>query len=320
MVPLIQLSKVEKSYVSQKRAFRCNDLSFEKGKKVAIAGATGSGKSTLLRIIGGLEKPEKGSVFFKDESVYPKLDRLIPGHPDMSYLSQMNELSKFIPVEEFLDTYTYGVENIERIARLCGIDHLLEKDTRALSGGERQRVALAKVLLTEPEVLLLDEPFSSLDPHHKKLMKEAVNNIEQAIDATVIIVSHDPIDVLSWADEILVMKSGEVIQRGRPKDIYFQPLNAYVAGLFGLFLEISKRRWLNGNSTEEMIFIRPEQFEIVKENQGVKGQIKHVTFKGSHDLLTIESENGMVQTLSPVDKYEKGKEVFIKFNQYSVHS
>lgn len=316
---LISLSQVEKSYASQKLAFHCDKLSFDKGKKVAIAGATGSGKSTLLRIIGGLEKPDKGSVIFKAESVYPKLDRLIPGHPEMSYLSQLNELTKFIDVGEFLDSYTYGIESIERIAKLCGIDHLLEMNTQALSGGEKQRVALAKVLLTEPEVLLLDEPFSSLDPHHKKLMKEAVNNIEQAIDATVIIVSHDPVDVLSWADEILVMKSGEVIQRGSPKDIYFLPSNTYVAGLFGLFIEVSKDHWYNRDCREEKILIRPEQFELT-ENRGVKGEIKHVTFNGSYDLLTIESEKGVIQSLGPVDKHHEGDIVYIKFNPYSVHS
>ncbi|WP_462249558.1 ATP-binding cassette domain-containing protein [Ekhidna sp.] len=309
---LISLQNIKKSYSADYEALSFEKLSINKSSKIGIAGSTGSGKSTLLKVISGLAKPEDGIVLYNDENVYPKLDRLIPGHPQMAYLSQVFELTKFVSVFDFLDVYAHNEDDVTSISSLCRIDHLLSKGTLELSGGEKQRVALAKVLLQEPEVLLLDEPFSSLDPHHKSLMKEAVNNIEKAIDATVLIVSHDPIDILPWADEILVMKSGMLEQKGSPKEIYYQPINTYVAGLFGEYIEIQMSQWVESEDHLSLI-VRPEQFSIVN-SEGYSAEVLDVQFKGSYDLIIAHCNSQIIKTLAPSGQYKSGDILCIKLN------
>ena len=120
------MHNLKKSYDPSKVAFRCKSLHINEGLKVGLAGETGSGKSTMLRMIGGLEKPDQGTIFFGEKDVYPKLDRLIAGHPNIAYLSQSFELPKFISVEEFLYVHPYDDEEVDRVAELCDIVHLLE--------------------------------------------------------------------------------------------------------------------------------------------------------------------------------------------------
>ena len=309
---LISLHNIRKSYSTNQTALSCEQLTINKKSKIGIAGSTGSGKSTLLKVISGLSKPEEGRIMFNDENVYPKLDRLIPGHPQMAYLSQVFELTKFVSVFDFLDVYAHNEDDVTNISSLCRIDHLLSKGTLELSGGEKQRVALARVLLQEPEVLLLDEPFSSLDPHHKSLMKEAVNNIEKAIDATVLIVSHDPIDILPWADEILVMKSGMLEQQGSPKDIYYRPINTYVAGLFGEYIEVQKSQWVESEDDSSLI-VRPEQFSIVS-SAGFSAEVLDVQFKGSYDLIIAQCNAQTIKILTPSGQYKSGEILQVKLS------
>lgn len=151
-----------------------NDISFSqrKGHRLAIAGETGSGKSTLLKMIAGLVQPDGGEILFNDKQVTGPDDNLVPGHAGIAYLTQDYELPRFLRVEQVL-TYA-GNKPVKKSARLievCRISHLLGRKTDELSGGERQRIALAKLLLTSPRLLLLDEPFSNLDRTHKLMPK-----------------------------------------------------------------------------------------------------------------------------------------------------
>ena len=285
-------------------AFTCASLEIDKGQKIGIAGETGSGKSTLLRIIGGLEKPDGGDVFFENESVYPKLDRLIPGHPQMAYLSQAFELPKFISVNEFLDTAGLEQDQIDKVAAICRIGALLEKNTRELSGGERQRVALAKTILKQPDVLLLDEPFSNLDPHHERILKEVINDISNETGSTVLMVSHDPTDLLPWADQILVLRNGEIVQRGMSKDVYYKPKNEYIAGLFGNFQKLDSSKW---SIIDNNAIVRPEQFML--NNHGKSGVVESVQFHGSHEVVSIKTDGEVIQALVPSGAYKKGDKV-----------
>ncbi|WP_424960945.1 ABC transporter ATP-binding protein [Ekhidna sp.] len=300
----LKLQNIRKSYSEERKAFSCSSLEIEKGKRIGIAGETGSGKSTLLKVIAGLEKPEEGSVYLEGEPVYPKLDRLIPGHPKMAYLSQSFELPKFIKVSEFLDSAEVDQEQIDKMAAICRIETLLEKNTRELSGGERQRVALSKTILKEPEVLLLDEPFSNLDPHHERIIKEVINDISSETGATILMVSHDPTDLLPWADEILVLKDGIIMQKDLPRLIYHDPANDYVAGLFGSYQVIDGTKW---SLSSKHVIVRPEQFTL--NNHGVAGEVKNVHFHGNYELIEIRADGQTIQALSFPGEYQKGDKV-----------
>jgi len=222
----------------------------KKGQNLAIAGETGSGKSTLLKIIGGLAEPSAGVVLFEGQRVLGPTERLVPGQPGIAYLSQHFELWHNYRVEEIL-SYANDMtpEESAELYAICHIDHLLGRRTDALSGGERQRIALARLLVRPPRLLLLDEPFSNLDMIHKDTLKRVIRNIGEQLGITCILVSHDPLDLMAWADEVLVLRDGGVEQQGPPERIYRQPINEYVAGLFGKYNLIGKT------------FVRPEDID-----------------------------------------------------------
>jgi len=222
-------------------------FTLKKNQRLAIAGETGSGKSTLLKMIAGLAAPKQGSVFFEGIKVAPPQERLIPGQPGIAYLSQHFELWHNYRVAEVLEySNDLGAVEAEDLYRLCHIDHLLGRRTDQLSGGERQRIALARLLVRPPRLLLLDEPFSNLDMVHKRTLKKVIRNIAEKFDITTILVSHDPYDTLTWADKLIVLQEGRIVQQGPPREVYQQPLNEYIAALLGEYT------LANG------VFIRPE--------------------------------------------------------------
>jgi iron(III) transport system ATP-binding protein len=160
----------------------------------------------------------------------------VAGHPHVAYLSQQFDLPKFLRVEQVLDyVNSLSVNEAASIFSVCRIDHLLQRKTDQLSGGERQRIAIARLLVGRPTLLLLDEPFTNLDMVMKSLLKKVIDDIGKKLRITCIMVSHDPEDSLAWADEIMVLKNGKVIQQGTPHSIYREPVNEYVAGLFGAY-------------------------------------------------------------------------------------
>jgi iron(III) transport system ATP-binding protein len=228
---------------------RLPNISFtlNKNQRLAIAGETGSGKSTLLKTIAGLSTPQQGSIQFEGEKVLGPLDRLIPGQPGIAYLSQHFELWHNYKVSEILD-YTNDLDPTDaaELYRLCHIEHLLKRRTDQLSGGERQRIALARLLVHPPRLLLLDEPYSNLDLNHKRTLKTVIKNIEEKFDITTILVSHDPYDTLTWADTLIVLKDAKLIQQGPPREVYAKPESEYTAGLLGDY------------SLRNGVFIRPE--------------------------------------------------------------
>ena len=282
--------------------FLLKDVTFtqQKFKKIAIAGETGSGKSTLLKIIAGLVQPDTGEVLFENERVLGPEEKLIPGHPHIAYLSQYFELRNNYRVEEILAmSNKMSDKEAQTIYEVCRISHLLKRRTDQLSGGEKQRIATARLLIASPKLLLLDEPYSNLDMVHKTILKSVIRDIGEKLSITCLMISHDPLDTLSWADEIIVMKDGQIIQQGTPKQIYTEPANEYIAGLFGKFNLISPihLKAFTGLQGIEMngknIFVRPESFKIVtKENDRLLGKVNRVDFFGSYyeiEVLLVEN-------------------------------
>ena len=172
--------EVQNINIREERNFALREICFTQQvlQKIAIAGETGSGKSTLLQIIAGLVQPDSGEVLLEGTRVIGPAETLVPGHPGIAYLSQQFELPPFLRVEQVLDyANTFPEAEAKTLYRLCQIDHLLTRRTNQLSGGERQRIALAKLLLGAPRLLLLDEPFSNLDLAHKNVLKTVIREI-----------------------------------------------------------------------------------------------------------------------------------------------
>ncbi|HVI49510.1 MAG TPA: ABC transporter ATP-binding protein [Chitinophaga sp.] len=266
-------------------------FSQEQFQHIAIAGETGSGKSTLMKIVGGLVQKDAGEVHFENVRVRGPLEVLIPGQPGTAYLSQHFELRNNYRVEEILSYANKLVdEDAEKVYEICQITHLLKRKTDQLSGGEKQRISLARLLTTAPRLLLLDEPFSNLDMIHKNTLKTVISDVSDDLKITCMLISHDPLDILSWADKILVMRNGKIVQEGSPEDIYLRPGDEYTAGLFGKYNRISPVRapqlGLTGHVKD--LFIRPEHFSVVAENTtGISGSVTKKTFFGSYEEIEV---------------------------------
>ncbi|MHA4845380.1 ABC transporter ATP-binding protein [Flavitalea antarctica] len=232
---LLQVNGVSKK---DERGFHLTNISFRQSERcnIAVAGETGSGKTTLLKIIAGLAQPDRGEVIFRDQKVIGPADKLIPGHQGIAYLSQDFRLPHFLRVEQILEyANEWPVEKADRLYSLCRIRHLFKRRTDELSGGEQQRIAIARLLIMDPKLFLLDEPFSNMDPANKELLKHIIEDIGNELNMSFIMISHDPVDTLPWAHEIIVMKDGQIVEKNSPGLIYSKPVSTYTAALFGKY-------------------------------------------------------------------------------------
>ena len=291
---LLKVSGVSRK---EKNIFTVRNVSFEQNRfqKIAIAGEAGSGKTTLLKMIAGLLQPDAGEILFEGKKVRGPNDQLIPGHAGIAYLSQHFELRNNYWIHEILSyANELGPDEAAALYKTGRIDHLLNRKTDQLSGGERQRIALTRLLIGSPRLLLLDEPFSNLDTVHKDIMKSVIDDITVQPGITCIMVSHDAPDTLPWADTILVMKDGAIIQQGKPEQVYRQPINEYCAGLFGAYnlVNAADAAVLDPakNASQKKLLVRPEQLHINSTGAGLAATVQNILFMGSY--YTIEAFTG----------------------------
>jgi ABC-type Fe3+/spermidine/putrescine transport system ATPase subunit len=262
----------------------------QQGQKLALAGESGAGKSTLLQTIAGLIQPTTGEVRVNGSRVWGPVDVLVPGHPGVAYLSQKSDLPRSLRVEQVLRYANKRPQpEAQALYELCRISHLMARRTDQLSGGEQQRVALARLLLGSPTLLLLDEPFSNLDRVHKRILQGIIQELSSRLGITCLLVSHDVADMLSWADDILVLERGQLVQQGPPEQIYRQPVNEYTAALFGDYnlLRGSDRQHFASDTPREApntpLLVRPEHFLLgPAERGGRAGIVQAVRFFGSY--------------------------------------
>jgi ABC-type sugar transport system ATPase subunit len=291
--------------------FRLQDISFtvSEFQKIAIAGETGSGKSTLLKIMAGLVQPDTGEVYFSNEKVKGPDAQLVPGHPAIAYLSQHFDLQKFLRVEQVLQyANSISAKEAAAIYSICRIDHLLQRKTDQLSGGEKQRIAIARLLISKPRLLLLDEPYSNLDMVVKSILKKVINDIGKKLRITCMLVSHDPDDTLSWADEIIVLKEGKVVQQGVPESLYQHPINEYVAGLFGSYniLQPNLLNVLGMKGFPESVLARPEHFRITKKRDHTGWRITEIRFHGNTHELTVANKQHTIHVSTTRTDFKPG--------------
>lgn len=263
-------------------------FSLEKGRSLAIIGESGCGKSTLLKLVYGMYDLDEGQIFWKDQEVLGPKFHLIPGMDFMKYLAQDFDLMPYITVAENVGKYISNIDSEKKWNRVKELLEIVEMeayfDVKAqnLSGGQMQRVALARVLALEPEVLLLDEPFSHIDNFRKNSMRRRLFAYLKEKRITCLIATHDSTDVLSFTDDILVMKNGKIIESGTPKNLYENPKSKYIASLFGDVNEIE----INGITK----YIYPYQIEKV-DFSDIKVEISNFYFRGSYYLIEANWNN-----------------------------
>ncbi len=288
-------------------------------QKIAITGESGAGKTTLLKMIGGRAQPDSGAILFNGERVAGPDEKLLPGHKEIGYLSQEHDLLHNYKVEDLVWFQNkLSDEESTTLFEICRINDLMKRSTNQLSGGEKQRIALCMLLTKSPKMLILDEPFSNLDPIHTEILKAVLEDVTERLQITCLLTSHDSDDTLSWADEIIVMKKGQIIQKGTPEIIYYQPLNEYVAGMFGRYnLLTSEQATLFGiDANKKNIIIRPEDFFISKTSEnGVKGLVKKISFWGSFYEIEIAVDGFKIIARVVNNEWEVGEELYLKINE-----
>ncbi len=293
-----------------------NNVSFnlEAGERIAIAGETGSGKTTLLRIIAGLGQADSGEVLFEGSKVRGVNEKLMPGHSGIAYLSQHFELNNNYRVEEIIDYANKLSQNETRqLIEVCKIGHLQKRTTQTLSGGEKQRVALARLLTYKPRLLLLDEPYSNMDQIHTHVLKNVVDAVGEQLGITCMLISHDPEDILPWADEVMIMQHGRVIQSGSPEAVYRHPKNEYAAGLLGKFNTLTLTLAMTLPDRQISAFIRPEDMVIVDGpgEKVIQARVHRASYYGSHHELTVIADGQRLFVYTQREDIQAGDMVFI---------
>jgi iron(III) transport system ATP-binding protein len=270
------------------------NISFEvsRGENISIIGSSGCGKSTLLQLIYGLHHTE-GKVSWKDRPLRGPKFNIVPGEPFIKYLAQDFDLMPPLSVEANIGKHLsnmYPVKKKRRIRELLQVVEMEELATAKagdLSGGQMQRVALARALANEPELLLLDEPFSHIDHFRKNNLRRRLFSYLKEKDITCLIATHDSTDALSFADHTLVLKEGNIHAAGTPRELYNNPPDKYVAALFGDVNEIMLKDLQPKENSRKKILLYPHEIKIGR-NTGITAKVIQSFFKGSTWLIQSE--------------------------------
>ena len=319
---IISVKNLTRQYQTE-QASGIKDISFEvkKGEVVAIIGESGSGKSTLLKSIYGLIKPDHGEVLFKGKRVLGPDEQLIPGHKEMKMVTQDFSLNIYAKVYDNIASMLSNTdikakqEKTINIMEHLRISHLADKKVIALSGGEQQRVAIAKAMVTDTSVLLLDEPFSQVDALLKNQLRADIKRVAAETGVTVMMVSHDPADGLFLADNLLLIKDGQLIQQGKPSYVYNHPEHIYTAQLLGnavvLGAEEAKKLGLEITGAEAVFY--PEWVELSSSWNSRRFEVKEVYYKGFYEELVLE-RNGVTIRAIQLNRGEHKKNDHVQAN------
>ncbi len=312
MKKLIELKNINKSFDDADILKNVN-LYVKKNEFLTLLGPSGCGKTTTLRIIAGFETPTSGDVNFEGKS-------LLKVPPYKRKVNTVFQRYALFPNMNVYDNIAFGLnlkkvdkkiidEKVSSILKLVNLKGYEKRSIKALSGGQQQRIAIARALVNEPEVLLLDEPLGALDLKLRKEMQIELKNMQMKLGITFIYVTHDQEEALTMSDTVVVMNNGEIQQIGTPQDIYNEPKNAFVASFIGesniidgTMLDDYKVNFINktfdcvdhGFDKNELVdvVIRPEDIEIFEKDKGFfNATVTNVTFKGVHYEILLESDN-----------------------------
>lgn len=291
---MLEVLNINFSYLKEITISNCN-FTLQKGKTLAVIGESGCGKSTLLKLVYGLYDLNSGEINWNGIPVLGPKFNLIPGMETMKYLAQDFDLMPFISVAENVGKYLSNIYPEAKNARINELLEIVEMQEFAsvkakfLSGGQMQRVAIARVLALEPELLLLDEPFSHIDNFRKNSLRRKLFAYLKQKGITCIIATHDSTDVLSFADEVLVMKEGTIVEEGTPDSIYQRPKNLYVASLFGDVNEIEIDGKVQLLYPHQLIVVADSSLEVKVCNSFFRGNTYLIEARHVKGILFFES-------------------------------
>lgn len=317
----LQVQQLSKAYRKTSRP-AVSEVSFAlpEGGLMALVGESGSGKTTLLRLLAGLETPDQGEIRLEDR-LLSSPRRVIP--PEQRGIGLVFQHHALFPHLSVAANITYGLRRLPAAARqdklrqlldLTGLGQHAGRYPHELSGGEKQRVALARALAPEPRVLLLDEPFSSLDARLRQRMREETRRLLRQQGVTAIFVTHDTQDALSIADHLVVLKEGRVQQQGRPAEIYQQPANAYTAAFFGPCNVLPRRSLaLPAGAPDppgiigppaaperaDEVWVRPENLRLTPPGSAaalLTGTVLHASYQGASQSVVLSCPDAAGQS------------------------
>ena len=286
-----------------------------KGDYIAVVGESGCGKSTLLEIIYGLLHIEKGTVYWNNVKLKGPNFYLIPGEKFMKYLPQDFDLMPYITVEENIGKNISSLDDnkaqrIKELLEVVDMTDFLKTKVKNLSGGQKQRVAIAKVIAKEPEVLLLDEPFSHIDNFRKNKLRRSLFSYLKSKNILCIVATHDTTDALSFADEILVIRDGELIAKDTPEALYNNPKSEYVASFFNEINEIPSNKVNTNSKTYKSVLLYPNQIKFVKDSL-IKATVITSYFKGEFYLIEADL-NGKTIFFEHFEKLKEELEICLQ--------
>jgi iron(III) transport system ATP-binding protein len=310
---MLQLKKVSFAY-DKKPILRNLSFKLEKGAQLSVIGESGCGKSTLLQLIYGYHHTNGKILWGEKELLGPNFN-LVPGEPFIKYLAQDFDLMPPLTVTENVGKYLsnmYPRRKKQRIKELLEVVEMTDLATvkaKHLSGGQQQRVALARALAHEPEILLLDEPFSHIDHFRKNNLRRKIYGYLKKNNITCITATHDSTDALSFADKTMVLKDGKIYAEAPPKELYKNPPNKYVASLFGDINEVELKVLRPSEGGRKKILLYPHEITLSRKT-GAKATVTESFFKGK-DYLIKAKLNGQNIFFDHHIPLENNTEIFV---------
>lgn len=336
---LIELQNITKSYDDEVIIKNLN-LSIYKNEFLTLLGPSGCGKTTTLRIIGGFETPDSGIVLHDGVDI-----KNVP--PYKRNVNTVFQRYALFPHLNVYDNVAFGLtikkaskseieQKVQRVLKQVNLVGFEKRKINQLSGGQQQRVAIARAIVNEPEILLLDEPLSSLDLKLRQEMQYELKTLQQQLGITFVYVTHDQEEALTMSDTVIVMRDGEILQQGTPEDIYNEPINAFVADFIGesnIFDGIMKQdRVLQlfehifecvdigfGQNEPIDVVIRPEDVKLGKATDtSLNGVVTGCIFKGVHYETCVET-NGYEWVIHDTKNFNEGDLVSITVDPFDIH-
>ena len=304
----LSLKNISKKY-KDKEILKNISFDIKEGELICILGPSGCGKTTLLNIIGGFISDFSGDVLLSDENI-----NNIP--PEKREIATVFQSYGLFTHKNVIDNVSYGLKllKIDKNTRENRAKEMLEKvglasyekkKIKELSGGEQQRVAIARSMVLNPKLLLLDEPLSNLDVHLRDVMRKEIKKIQKQFGVTMIIVTHDQEDAFKLADRVIVINEGHIEQVGTPEELYKEPKNNFISNFIG-----------ENNIIDENLVIRPEEISIKLDSSG-EGKVVDVTYLGATVEYLVETSDGdtlKVLTMSTAERFNSGDKVSIQIN------
>ena len=335
---LINLINVTKTFDNHIVLDELN-LSVKENEFVTLLGPSGCGKSTTLGILGGFQQPDKGQVIFGGNDI----TNMPPNKRPLNTVFQKYALFTHMTIAENIafglkikgKSKPYINDKIKYALKLVNLDGYENRMPNSLSGGQQQRIAIARAIVNEPKVLLLDEPLGALDLKLRQDMQYELIRLKNELGITFIYVTHDQEEALTMSDTIVVMNQGYIQQIGTPEDIYNEPQNAFVADFIGesnilpaIMLEDKLVRVLGtnftcvdigfGKNTTVDVVIRPEDIDLVKPEDGtIEGVVTHLIFKGVHYEMEVMA-NGHEWLVHSTDLFPVGTKVGIHVDPFDI--